>query len=194
MRYLARLDDGPVLEIGEVWKAKSSLELLDLFGDRITHDEFDRFFEITRKILLVPDPELELLDEKRYAAQIYGKVRPQSDLLLRALCDTLTKLAVRGLEMSSLSSANIEGRIAAFVRDLLYDADGIRWLSLASLFPSLAEAAPDTFLKAVELSLAKPDAPVTRLLSETSGSGITGRCWHAGLLWALENSRGRRNG
>jgi hypothetical protein len=186
LRYLARLDDAPVLEIGEVWKAKSSLELLDLFGDRITHDELDRFFELTRQILLAPDPELELPDEKRYAAQIYGKVRPQSDLLLRALCDTLIKLAVRGLEIPSLTAANIEGRIAAFVRDLLYDADGIRWLSLASLLPALAEAAPNTFLKAVELSLAKPDAPVTRLLRETSGSGIMGRCWHAGLLWALE--------
>ena len=136
LRYLARLDDAPVLEIGEVWKAKSSLELLDLFGDRITRDELDRFFEITRQILLAPDPELELPDEKRYAAQIYGKVRPQSDLLLRALCDTLIKLAVRGLEMSSLSAANIEGRIAAFVRDLLYDADGIA-LAIARLAASI---------------------------------------------------------
>jgi hypothetical protein len=88
--------------------------------------------------------------------------------------------------MPSLSAANIEGRITAFVRDILYDADGISWLSLTSLLPAIAEAAPDTFLEAVELSLAKPDAPVTRLLSETSRSGITGRCWHAGLLWALE--------
>jgi hypothetical protein len=186
LRYLARLDDAPILEIGEVWKAKSSLELLDLFGDRITRGELDRFFEITRQILLAPDPVLELPDEERYAAQIHGKLRPQSDLLLRALCDTLVKLAVRGLDMPSLAAANIESRIAAFVRDLLYDADGTRWLSLSSLLPALAEAAPDAFLKAVELSIANSDAPVTRLLSETSGSGIMGRCWHAGLLWGLE--------
>lgn len=186
LRYLARLDDAPVLEIGDVWKAKSSLELLDLFGDRITRDELDRFFEIARQILLAPDPELELPEEKRSAAQIYGKVRPQSGLLIQALCDTLVKLAVRGPQVPALSAANIEGRIAAFVREVLHDADGIRWLSLSSLLPSLAESAPDSFLKAVEQSLAKPDAPVTRLLTETSGSGIMGRCWHAGLLWALE--------
>lgn len=186
LRYLARVDDAPVLEIGEVWKAKSSLELLDLFGDRITRDELDRFFEVARRILLAPDPELELPDEERYAAQVYGKVRPQSGLLIRALCDTLIKLAVRDLQAPVLLASNIEGRIAAFVRELLHDADGARWLSLSSFLPSLAESAPDTFLKAVELSLARPDAPVTRLLTETSGSGFMGRCWHSGLLWALE--------
>ncbi|MFI5394128.1 MAG: hypothetical protein ACHQ9S_01220 [Candidatus Binatia bacterium] len=184
--YLARVDDAPVLEIGEVWKAKSSLELLDLFGDRITRGEIDRFFEVARNILLAPDPELELPDEKRYAAQIYGKVRPQSALLIQALCDTLIKLAVRGLQVPVLLASNIEGRIAAFVRELLHEADGTRWLSLSSFLPALAESAPDTFLKAVELSLARPDAPVTRLLTETSGPGFMGRCWHSGLLWALE--------
>lgn len=186
LRHLAKLDEAPVLGIGDVWKAKSSLELLDLFGDRITRDELDRFFAIAHQILLAPDPALELPDSERHAAQIYGKVRPQSGLLIRALCDTLIKLAVRGPQVPALSAANIEGRIATFVHQLLYDADGTRWLSLSSFLPSLAEAAPNTFLGAVEQSLAKPDAPVTRLLTETSGSGIMGRCWHAGLLWALE--------
>jgi hypothetical protein len=33
--YLALLYDAPVIRIGDVWKAKSYLELLVLFGDRI---------------------------------------------------------------------------------------------------------------------------------------------------------------
>lgn len=186
LRYLVMLDDAPVLEIGHVWKAKSSLELLDLFGDRITRDELDRFFAIVQSILTTPDPELELPDEKRYAAQIYGKVRPQSGLLIQSLCDTLIKLSVRGPQVPAFSAGNIADRVAAFVRELLHDADDARWLSLSSLLPALAEAAPDAFVKAVETSLTKVAAPVTRLLTETSGSGILGRCWHAGLLWALE--------
>ena len=186
LRYLARLDDTPVLQIGEVWKAKSPLELFDLFGDRITRSELDRFFDIAGQILVTPDPQLGLPVENRYAAQIYGKVRPQSSLLLRSLCDSLVKLAVRGMQVPALFTANIEGRVAAFVRDLLDDADGIRWLSLSTFLSSLAEAAPDAFLRALELSLAKPDAPVTRLLTETGESSFMGRCWHADLLWALE--------
>lgn len=186
LRYLATLDDAPVLEIGQVWKAKSSLELLDLFGDRIARDELDRFFEIAKSVLMTPDPELELPDEKRYAAQIYGKVRPQSGLLIQSLCDTLIKLSVRGPQVPNLSTVNINGRVAVLVRDLLLNADGTRWLSLSSLLPALAETAPDAFLKAIETSLARLDAPVTQLLTETSSSGLLGRCWHAGLLWGLE--------
>ena len=186
LRFLSRVDDPPVLQIGDVWKAKSPLELLYLFGDRITTGELDRFFELALEILTTPDPVLELPDEQRHAAQIYGKVRPQSGLLIESLCDTLIKLAVRSPEISTLSAANIEARIAALVRELLEDADGTRWLSLYSLLPSLAEAAPDAFLRAVEISLDKPDSPVTRLMTETTSSVLMGRCWHAGLLWALE--------
>ena len=98
----------------------------------------------------------------------------QSRLLLRSLCDSLVKLAVRGMQVPALFTANIEGRVAAFVRDLLDDADGIRWLSLSTFLSSLAEAAPDAFLRALELSLAKPDAPVTRLLTETGESSSWG--------------------
>jgi hypothetical protein len=132
------------------------------------------------------DPQLELVDEDRHAAQIYGKVRPQSGLLINALCDTLMKLAVRGPAFPGLADSYIEARVAMLVRGLLDGADGARWLSLASLLPQLAEAAPDAFLQAVESSLQAPGTPVTRLIEETSGSGFAGRCWHSGLLWALE--------
>ena len=85
------------MEIGEVWKAKSPLELLDLFGERITRDELDRFFQIAKRVLVAPDPELELPEGERYAAQVHGKVRPESGLLIRSICDTLVKLLFAAL-------------------------------------------------------------------------------------------------
>lgn len=60
LRHLSKLDDAPVLLIGSVWKAKSALELLHLFGEQITHAELERFFDKTLEILSEPDPELEL--------------------------------------------------------------------------------------------------------------------------------------
>lgn len=186
LRQLALADDSPVLKIGAVWKAKSPLELLDLFGDRITSDELDRLFAVAREILLAPDPRLELPDEKRWAAVVYGKVRPQSGLLMDALCDTLVKLSVRGPLISSLAAAAVEQRIAALVRELLDGADGSRWLSLSSYLQPLAEAAPEAFLRAVEHGLAGSPSGVARILAETGDSSPFGRCWHADLLWALE--------
>ncbi|MEI7868862.1 MAG: hypothetical protein WCI11_13300 [Candidatus Methylumidiphilus sp.] len=186
LRSLSHLDDAPVLTIGKVWKAKSALELLNLFGHRITQQELDRFFNKSLEILSVPDPELELPDEKRYAAQIYGKSRPESGLLIHSLCDTLIKLAVVGINIPTLADANIEDRVARLVSELLNEADGTRWLSLSSFLPALAEAAPNSFLKAIENNLNQPDAPVGRLITETGNSSANGRCWHASLLWALE--------
>jgi hypothetical protein len=186
LRQLARLDDSPLLSIGAVWKAKSPLELLGQFGDRITSDQLDRFFSIAREMLSSPDPQLELPEEERWMAQIHEKVHPHSGLLFESVCDSLVKLAVRGPEQAGLHALNIEERVAGLVHELLDGVDGQRWLSLASYLPTLAEAAPDAFLRAVEKSLRLPDAPVTRLITETSSSGFGGRCWHAGLLWALE--------
>ena len=68
LQRLAALDDAPVLKLGAVWKAKSPLEFLDLFGGRITRNEFDRFLDVMREILLAPDPALDLPDNNRWAA------------------------------------------------------------------------------------------------------------------------------
>ncbi len=185
LMWLAKLDDAPVLQIGGVWKAKSPLELLDLFGDRITPGELDRFSAIAQDLLAAADPVLDLPEEQRYSAGLYGKVLPESELLRRAVCDTLIKLAVRGPDMR-LDRLHVADRVEQIVRDLLLGADAVRWLSLHDELPALAEAAPNAFLEAVEISLQKPGAPVTSLLKETSSSAIMSRCWHAGLLWALE--------
>lgn len=186
LRSLTALDDSPVLQIGRVWKAKSALELMVVFGGRIPSAQLDRFFYVAKEMLSATDPQLDLPDEERWMAQIHGKVRPYSGLLFESICSSLMKLASRGAEQAALQALNIEDRVAHLVSELLYKADDDRWLSLASYLPILAEAAPDMFLKAVEFSLRSDDKPVTRLIKETGESGLMGRCWHSGLLWALE--------
>src|SRR5581483_8985247 len=186
LSILSATEDAPVMRIDRVWKAKSPIELLALFGPQLTSSELDRFFNALRSILIEPDPELELPADERYAAQIHGKVRPQSGLLIRSLCDTLIKFAVRGVDIPGLQHLNLQERAAAFVRDILGSANASRWLSLSSLLRPLAEAAPDEFLKAIERSLSTPEQPVAALIRETGSSAMFGRCYHADLLWALE--------
>ncbi len=186
LHQLRRLDDAPLLRIGAIWKAKSPLELFSQCGDRITSDQLDRFFAIAREMLSSPDPQLELPEKERWMAQIRGKVHSHSGLLYKSVCDSLIKLSVRGPEQNGLHSLNIERRVERLVYDLLDDAGGERWLSLASFLPTLAEAAPDAFLRAVEKGLQQSDVTVTQLITESGDAGFGGRCWHAGLLWALE--------
>jgi len=190
LRKLSRVDDAPVISIGKVWRAKAPLELLDLFADRITAAEFDRFFEIVEALLVEPDPILELEPDKRWMAQVYGKVREESGLLFRSVLDALVKLAVRGRDYEGLATLDVDLRVERLVDRLLQDADATRWLSLASHLSPLAEAAPSAFLSAIEASLGRPDTPVLRLFGESASADtpLGGGTWYyADLLWALES-------
>ncbi|HEY0833761.1 MAG TPA: hypothetical protein VGE72_07620 [Azospirillum sp.] len=185
---LAQVDDPPVLRIGHAWKAKAPLELLHLWGGRLTTDSIDRFLACLRRVLETPDPALDLEDDKRWAAAVYGKARGESGALIQSMLDSLVKLAVRGVEVDALKPLCLDARVSRQVEGVLNDADRIRWLSVSSFLSELAEAAPDAFLRAVGNGLRRNDNPISAIVAETAatGSGITGRCWHADLLWALE--------
>jgi len=187
LQELSRVDDSPVVKIGVMWQAKSPMELFALYGERISREQLNRFFRIAHEILAAPDPQLQLPDGERYAAKIYGKVKPYSDLLQGSVCDALVKLAVGTAEHPGLQAFGVTEWVHLLVRDLLEFANAERWLSLASFLPIFAEAAPETLLWSIEKSGDSPHAPVTRLLTETSEYGsFGGRIWHAGLLLALE--------
>ncbi|MFA5703255.1 MAG: hypothetical protein WC982_07010 [Advenella sp.] len=180
---LATLDDAPIVKIGSLWKAKAPLELLHLMALRVTDAILVRFFQVASAIFEQPDPVLELEEDKRWMASIYGNTREQSGVVLDAMAESIAKL---GYFSDSVNHVAIGNHVRHFVAQLLEDADGERWLSVSSFLRSFAEAAPDEFLRAVQSSLQKPDKPVSRLITETQTSDTMGRCWHANLLWALE--------
>jgi hypothetical protein len=180
---LLALDDAPVVKIGSLWKAKAPLELLHLMAPKLTSAILVRFFNVAIAVFEKPDPVLELEEDKRWMASIYGKVREQSSVVLEAMSESIAKL---GYFSDSNKHVVLNSHVRSFISKLLENASDERWLSISSFLRSFAEAAPDEFLHAVEHSLRKPDKPVTRLISETQNSGTFGSCWHAELLWALE--------
>lgn len=181
---LASLDDAPVLKIGHLWKAKAPLELLSLVGPRLTAAILSRFFQVAMAVFEEPDPVLELEDDKRWMASIYGKVREHSGVVLDAMADSIAKL---GYFSEINSSAEEVGReVRVFIRELLENASEERWLSISPHLRSFAEAAPEEFLSAVQASLSSSEKPVLRLITETQSSSGFGRCWHSSLLWSLE--------
>ena len=180
---LVALDDAPVVRIGSIWKAKAPLELLHLMAPRLTDALLDRFFQVATAVFQSPDPVLELEDEKRWMASVYGKVRDQSGVILEAMAESMAKL---GYFSDSAGHLAVGNHVRSFVDQLLSNADEERWLSVSGFLRSFSEAAPDVFLSAIQKSLQQPERPVTRLITETQSSGAFGRCWHAELLWALE--------
>ncbi|ABA57200.1 hypothetical protein Noc_0681 [Nitrosococcus oceani ATCC 19707] len=181
---LVLLDDAPVLKIGNLWKAKAPLELLNLVGPKLTGAVLSRFFQVARAVFEEPDPVLELEDDKRWMATIYGKVREHSGVVLDAMADSIAKLGY--FADASPNAGNVGREVRAFIRQLLSNASEDRWLSVSQYLRSFAEAAPDEYLSTIQESLDAPEKPVIRLIAETQSSGVFGRCWHANLLWSLE--------
>lgn len=181
--YLARLDDSPVLKIGRVWKAKAPLELLHLYAKEITSDELKRYFTTAEAVLTKPDPALELDNDKRWMASVYGKVRNESGIVINAIVDALAKL---GVYAEIARDDRIALGVHTLVSNLLMNASAERWLSLSGVLRELAEAAPETFLSTVEKSLGSDDPKISRLFTESNGDPTFGRNWHVDLLWALE--------
>ncbi|WP_196798052.1 hypothetical protein [Colwellia sp. PAMC 21821] len=186
LRQIVGLDDSPIIQIGSVWKAKSPLELVYLIAPKLSADTIRRFLKLVEAIFIKPDPSLELEEKDRFMASIYGKVREQSGIILDSIVNSLGKLKVYAETNCDPISTEINLGVENLIHELFYCAEEERWLSLADYLPEFSEASPSTFLKCIEASLNTNVQPVKVLIKRTTGAGMNSKCWHSGLLWALE--------
>jgi len=108
---------------------------------------------------------------------------------LRAgLAQTLTLLATIAQRVGTSAKDVPQVYVDRVVWVLLGNQPGWkRWYSLSGLLPIVAEASPESFLRALEDELAKPSPEIVELFSEEVWMGHSS---HTGLLWAMETSRG----
>ncbi|NJO80300.1 MAG: hypothetical protein HC827_18510 [Cyanobacteria bacterium RM1_2_2] len=182
--------DPPIQRTGNVWQVLSREVSWRHLSGHIFPDDLERLRTAALTVLEIDDPRYELPVEKRFAAAVYDQVLPHSDLLRQGLANTLAILAARGLprvtqDVRSPQSRvdDQKSRVDEIVHKLLRGhSNWKRWASVADLLPTLAEAAPDVFLSAVEVGLKGDQPPVLRLFLEEEPWGSP----HTGLLWALE--------
>ncbi|HBR95267.1 MAG TPA: hypothetical protein DEA90_13990 [Opitutae bacterium] len=168
------------------WKFTSRYEPWIYLGGLIGTDVLDRFKTLAIKVLLEPDPRLQLSKDQRHAASIYGKERVYSSCLREGIAETLALLGSHGKSLTACRGDCGQEVASLVVRELLADADSHRWASLNDVLPLLAEAAPDEFLRAVGGASEKPDEPFSGVFSE-EGDMFHGGSFITGLLWALES-------
>jgi len=169
-----------------VWKVLNRADLWNLLGERILDQYLDAFKSIAVAVLKERNPAFELPPEERYAASIHGKVTNYSDVLRKGIADGLAILGSQPNACSNCSPGKAETICILTIREIFTDADWVLWGSLNSLIPSLAEAAPDEFLDAVEKALRLSPCPFDELFAQ-EGAGVFGRNYLTGLLWALED-------
>ncbi|HEY4215827.1 MAG TPA: helix-turn-helix domain-containing protein [Gemmatimonadaceae bacterium] len=183
---LRLFDDPPVWSVGRYQGVASKVDALFAINKVVTRDDLSGFLMLCEYVLSESDPALELPEDQRWAAGIYGKVREHSAVLRRGVCETLVLLAVHGNSLfRERLGLDIEAEISNLVRRLLTPLALEKFLSHDNELPHYAEAAPDAFLSLLEADL-RQAAPVVVGLLKPASTGLFSCCPRTGLLWALE--------
>lgn len=177
------LEHSPVWAIGNYKGVVSTIDALYAVSNHITIFDIVRFFQVTRFVLSELDPALDLPEDQRWAAGMYGKTREVSAALREGLSEALVLLAVHG---QSLLGVDTQGRADRLIRGLLEPADTRAFESHSRDLPLYAEASPEEFLRIIEKDLDKSQPAIVGLLRPASDP-MFGTTPRVGLLWALEN-------
>lgn len=183
---LLQFDDPPVWSAGNYRGVASKIDLVFAVSKSVTEKELTEFFTLAEYVLSESDPALELPEDDRWAAGVYGKVRAHSAALREGVCETLVILSVHGNNLfKDRLGIDVDARVAQLVERLLTPLSLDKLMSHDRDLPRYAEAAPEAFLNLLEVDLKKPEPAVLGLL-KPAGSAIFAGCPRTGLLWALE--------
>jgi hypothetical protein len=189
VRY-AHESDPPVRQIGSVWFLVSREDAWRLLARYLTKQDMKRFRDVILDVFGTLDPALELSVDERWMANAVGKSRPHSMHLREGLADNLALMATRAddtfLGGTSTGQDHATGIVAHLLRQANGDPSGQLWMSLTDVLPSLAEAAPDDFLNAVDTASAGADPLIHKLFTDTTQVTFTAHSAHTSLLWSLE--------
>ena len=170
----------------DAWYLVSPEDAWRLLGGYLLRPDLERFADVALAVLGSVDPAFDLPPNQRWMAGALGHTPEHSGLLRGGLVKTLVIMGVHGAEVPSpaFSARDMSERV---IRKLLEaaNADWRLWGSLSAHLSSLAEAAPDHFLDAVEEGLREPE-PTLGKLFDPDGDPALGSHLHTGLLRALE--------
>ncbi|MEY8198390.1 MAG: hypothetical protein RPS47_04055 [Colwellia sp.] len=185
LRETLQVHDTPLTYKNGLWSFKERLQSWQDLGGRLFDDHLDTLKTIALDVLRVNDPSFDLPGDERYAAAIHGKVLPHSGNLREGLTETLALVGSQPTSLTNCSLGKADSIAALSIRELFENSDWLRWGSLNSLLPTLSEAHSGEFLSAVENAIAASPSPFDTLF-EQEDTGVFGRNYITGLLWALE--------
>ncbi len=180
---IASTADSPLTKTGNIWHFVSHEEAWYLLAPRLTSTDLQRFQRIVTEIFGTVSPKFEIPIEERTMTDIMGKILPQSNILREGMARSLALMGVYHRVKNADGAQSLPKQV---VSSALEAGQGWQiWATLDLNLPVLAEAAPKTFLQAVERDIKTVPSPFEELFAQESGVS-NGGALHTGLLWALE--------
>jgi Phage integrase family len=175
--------DAPLRRVSSTVGLTAPMDAWKLLSCHLYQGDIDVFETLAIEILGRDDPKFDLPPERRGATALSQQALPHSPNLRAGLADSLALAATIGDESGVDLQRRFQDVVESIVRRLLRGAQGSRWNSLRQLLPTLAEAAPEAFLAAVEAALQQDPSPLIDLFAD---EGFLGGSGHYHLQWALE--------
>jgi hypothetical protein len=183
---LVKFDDPPVWSAGRFRGVASKIDAFFAVHASVTPKDLDDFLLAAEIVLSEKDPALDMPEDKRAFANLYGKSHEHSGALRDGICETLVLLAVHGNGLfEKRLGIHVSAQVDALIRRLLTPLTPEKLLSQTGNLPLYAEAAPQEFLRIIEEDLKSPEPQVYALM-KPADTGVFGSCPRTGLLWALE--------
>lgn len=175
LREMLQQAISPVTFINGRWQVIDRKGMWQALGGRVFDDTLEALKQCAVTVLSERDPQFDLPHDKRFAANIYGKIPKYSNGLRKGLAETLALLGTNPDALKNFSPQHQgwkpKDTAGLAVREIFENADWVLWGGLNDLLPTLAEAAPDEFLDAVENALNQSPCPFEELLSQEHGGG-----------------------
>lgn len=182
---LADEPDPPVRQIDTTWIVVAKDDAWALLARYLTTGELERFEAAVLEVVGELNPKFELPPEEHWHAALLGKLPKHSSALAGGLADTLALMAATSEAIPLRTTLNGQGWASRIVH---YVFDGTTawqsWASFGGQLRSLAEAAPDVFLTAVERGLSGEKPLLFDLFVDADP--MLAHSPHTELLWALE--------
>lgn len=184
LRTLRKLTDPPIDREDSVWKVRAPVDAFTYIGEHLGEDDLTAFAEMATEVfgeIIAPPKPGELFKQSSQ------RIQTHSSWLRDGLATTLLHIAV----LSDLVDLKVPGKTPQqFVDEIVRKLPGLHsdWRLMASLRDNLtylAEAAPDSFLGALE-QLLEGDATGIRTIFSEGDDFLSPTSPHVGVLWGLE--------
>ena len=181
---VAGIADPPIAKFGKRWRFTSHEEAWHFLAPKLTASLLAQFKDLAVEVLGQVSPEFDLPVDERHLATVKGFVLPHSDTLREGISRTLALMSVYPERVQFTSSvASVPAQV---ISSSLAEGKGWKiWASLNGKLATLAEAAPDIFLSALERDLSSNPSPLQDFFLQEGTPPFWGVA-HTGLLWALE--------
>lgn len=173
-------EDAPLVEVDRSWRLNSPIDVWNKIGCLLSPPKLDLLKECFKIAFDIDNSAVEAKSESASGHDV-GTNNGCSGFTKEGLTQSLILM----IKTSGSSFSYGQLWVDEIISDLLSNASGKTWIALDRYLPLIAEASPESFLKAVEESLSESEADpaIMEMFDADRGSfGIT----HSGLLWALE--------